>query len=138
MKGRKNQGTPQQMTLPMELRTKRLKSGIIPASETIKFSNKGGPKGEKAINVTKDQKLARRSYKAMNGLNLALTIIGILIGVILTLGMGWKIRKDIKRLKDKRQLRVARGILKKQRKLNNTLKKRISFTGNHEHVTTTH
>jgi len=137
-KGRKNQGTPQQKILPMELLTKRPKLGVTPTSETIKTTNKGVSQKEKVGRVTKDQKSAGKSYKAVNRLNLALTIIGILTGVILTLGMGWKIRKDIKRLKEKRQLRIARGMLKRQRKLSDNLKKRVSFTGDHGHVTTTH
>ena len=138
MKCRKNQGIPQPKTLPMELRTRRPKLEVTPASETIKTNNKKGPKKEKVSKVTKDQKSAGKSHKAMSGLNVALTTIGILIGVILTLGMGWKIRKDIKRLKEKKQLRVVRGMLKEQRRLNDKLKKRVSFTGDHGHVTTTH
>jgi len=131
---------PQIKTLPMNLRTRWPQSGVIPTSETMKVINinKGESKSKKIIKVTEDHKLAVKSHKAMKGLGLALTTIGIIVGIILTLGMGWKIRKDIKRLKEKRQLQVARGILKKQRKLNSNLKKRVSFAGNHEHVTTTH
>ena len=139
-KGKKNQRILQVKTLPMEPRRKRPKSGVAPTSKTLKITetNKGESKNEKVIKITEGYKLAVKSHKAMKGLNLALTTIGILIGIILTLGMGWKIRKDIKRLKGKRQLRVARGILKRQRKLNNNLKKRVSFAGDHDHVTTTH
>jgi len=138
MKYRKNQDIPQPKTLPMELRTRRPKLEVTPASETIKTTNRKGPQKEKVSKVTKDQKSAGKSHKAMSGLNVALTTIGILIGIILTLGMGWKIRKDIKKLKEKRQLRIARGMLKRQRRLSNNLKKRVSFAGDHGHVTTTH
>jgi len=139
-KGRKDQRILQEMTLPVESRTKKPKSEVPPTNKTIKVTgiNKGESKDEKVSKKTEDYKLAVKSRKAMKGVNLALTTIGILIGIILTLGMGWKIRKDIKRLKGKKQLRVARGILKRQRKLNDKLKKRVSFAGGQDHVTTTH
>jgi len=139
-KSGKNQRVLQVKTPPMKLRTQWPKSGVTPTDEIMKITetNKGVSEDEKTTKITKSRKPAVKSHTMIKGLSLALTTIGILIGIILTLGMGWKIRKDIKRLRGKRQLRVARGILKRQRKLNNNLKKRVSFAGNHGHVTTTH
>jgi len=81
------------------------------------------------VEIKKDEKLIVKDHAPTNRLNNTLTIIGILIGVTLTLGMGYKIRSDVKKLKSRKQLKVARGILRKQGKLENQLKKRVSFTG---------
>jgi len=127
-------------TPPLKLPTPNQQSKIIPTNAMIKTTkaNKKESKEKKLIKSKENQKLVVKTHRPMKGLSLALTTIGILIGVILTLGMGWKIRKDVKELKGKRRLRAARGILKRQEKLNDKLKKRVSFAGNHERITTTH
>ena len=136
----KNPQIPQAKTLSMKLRTQDLlpiTARITEIGKVTKTHDKN-QKDRKTIKLTENQKLIIKEHVPTKGLSLALTTIGILIGVVLTLGMGWKIRKDVKGLQEKKQLRAARGILKRQKNLNKKLKNRVSFAGNHERITTTH